>query len=149
MSMQCATSIKILNIRPCVSSISFHTTEKRYRNHRRSTLSIRNVYLMVKTHLSQGIFSEQDPVSPGSSSYFSRQDPRSTGSPKNCVDKIQDPLDPSTKCQPRIRQDSRSYILRILDPGYSLDLGTCLERSLDRIGPLIIEQNLPPRSGDP
>ena len=45
------------------------------------------------------------------------------------MDKIQDPLDPSTKCQPRIRRDSRSSI--------------CLERSLDRIGPFIIEQNLP------
>ena len=111
--------------------------------------STRNVYLMVKTHLSQGIFSEQDPVSPGSSSYFSRQDPRSTGSRKNCVDKIQDPLDPSTKCQPRIRQDSRSYILRILDPGYSLDLGTCLERSLDRIGPFIFFTESAPRSGNP
>ena len=63
------------------------------------------------------------------------QDPESTGS----FDKIpaQDP--------------SRSQILdpADLDLGYSLDLGTCLERSLDRIGPLIIEQNLPPRSGDP
>ena len=137
MSMQYATSITILDIRPSVSFISFHTTGKRYRKHQRSTLSIRNVYLIVKTHLSQIIFSEQDPVSPGSSSYFSRQDPRSTGSRKNCVYKIQDPLDPSTKCQPRIRQDSRSYILRILDPGHSLDLGTCLERSLDRIGPFI------------
>ena len=47
-----------------------------------------------------------------------------TKSRKNCVDKIQDPLDPSTKCQARVQDPSRS---RILDPVSFLDVGTCLQ----------------------
>ena len=65
----------------------------------------------VRRPTSQWIFSEQDPVFAGYNTNFSIQDLRSTESRKNCVDKIQDPLDPSTKCQPRIQDQSRSWIL--------------------------------------
>ena len=49
MSMQYATSTKILDIRSSMSPVSFHTTrKKRHRKPQRSTPSIKNVYLMVE-----------------------------------------------------------------------------------------------------
>ena len=50
--------------------------------------------------------------------------PGSTGSRKKCVDKIQDPLDPSTICQSRIQVPSRSRILDSADPGFQIFLGS-------------------------
>ena len=48
----------------------------------------------------------------------------STGSRKNYVNKIQDPMDPSTKCQPRIQDPSRSRILDLTAPGSRIFLGS-------------------------
>ena len=65
-----------------------------------------------KTHLSQWVFSEEDPGSPGSSSNYSKQDPRSTRSRKSCVEMIQVQI-----LRQMPKKDLRS--VKIPDPGSS------------------------------
>ena len=76
-------------------------------------------------------FSEQYTGCLGSSSNFSKQDSRSTGSNKTLVSRIHWMFrqlltqDPGSVKIPDIGSYTR-YQMRILDPGYFLDLGTSL-----------------------
>ena len=139
-----ATSIKILDLRPCISCILPYY-RKRYRSSKDPHRPSKTFFLMA-----------DDPPEPmtflGSISRVSRIQQQFFW-PRSYIHRIlqkpceQDPgsTGPSTNCRHRIQDPSRS---RILDPGSSMDLGTCLKSGFEsaralREHPFITKSTVP------